>query len=113
MTEKFSFTIAHGEYYAFLDKVVNKIDNKTEETLHWSGNKNPVKDNLQGDQEDGSSSDLLDFLSADSTISELQAALLAFVSGIEQTFSQLEEDAEQLFANIVSSLDSSFDISEY
>jgi len=56
---------------------------------------------------------LLDFLSADSTISELQAALLAFVSGIEQTFSQLEEDAEQLFANIVSSLDSSFDISEY
>jgi hypothetical protein len=56
---------------------------------------------------------LLDFLSADSTISKLQAALLALLSGIQQTFSQLEEDADQLFANVVSSLDSSFDISGY
>jgi hypothetical protein len=56
---------------------------------------------------------LLDFLSADSTISKLQAALLVLVSGIQETFSQLEEDAEQLFANVVSSLDSSFDNSEY
>jgi hypothetical protein len=53
---------------------------------------------------------LFDFLSADS---KLQAALLFLVSGIEQTFSQLEEDAEQLFANVVSSLDSSFDISGF
>jgi hypothetical protein len=50
---------------------------------------------------------------ARSTISELQAALLDFVSGIQQTFSQLEEDAQQLFANVDSSFDSSFDISGY
>jgi len=29
---------------------------------------------------------MLDFLSADSTISELQATILDFVSGIQQTF---------------------------
>jgi len=54
-------------------------------------------------------------LSADSTISKLPAALLVLLSGIQQTFSQLlvEEDAEQLLANVVNALDSSFDISEY
>jgi hypothetical protein len=54
---------------------------------------------------------LLDILSADSTISNLQAALHVLVSGIQQTFSQLEDDDDdQLSANVVSSLDSSSDI---
>jgi hypothetical protein len=65
-----------------------------------------------------------DFLSADNTISKLQATslvcrqhnqklqatLLALVSGIQQTFSQLEEVAKQLFSNVVSNLEGSFDI---
>jgi hypothetical protein len=55
-----------------------------------------------------------DFFSADSTISNLQAALHVLVSGIQQTSSQIEEDDDdQLFANVVSSLDNSFDIAVY
>jgi hypothetical protein len=53
-------------------------------------------------------------MSADSTINNLQAAFLVLVSGIQQTFSQLEDDdAEQLLADVLSSLDSSFEISGY
>ena len=50
---------------------------------------------------------------ADNTISKQQATLLVLVSGIQHTFSQLEKDAKQLFANVISSLEGRFDILGY